>query len=343
MTFSRTLSGLALALAFTTPARAAVYFAAHQDDIVLLMGRHAQLDIQANRPTVLVVLTAGDAGNGNAPVALAGLGGRYYNQMGNPYYRVRHDAHEAAIASWVPALHVRIAQRSVDYFGPAMSAVEKVRLGNVVIYNLNLPDGNLGRLLAGAPLRDVTGANRYTLATLHEALRQIVERHSQDSAAPVVHMPEHTPAFSMPGYNDLGQVARFADHPDHTATGRLVQAALATHATLSCVRRVVYMGYAVALLPDVMSSAEKASQAGAYAALNAVLKNQGNVVFDATSRTMILGSMDAFHTSFYGKQNTREDAVSPACRVAAPARLGAARSARMQYQWRERATHGKFL
>ena len=45
MKTSRILSGLALALAFTAPAHAAVYFAAHQDDIVLLMGRNAQLDI----------------------------------------------------------------------------------------------------------------------------------------------------------------------------------------------------------------------------------------------------------------------------------------------------------
>ena len=334
MNMLRCLSGLALVLAIVAPARAAVYFAAHQDDIVLLMGRNAQLDIRANRPTVLVVLTAGDAGNGNAAVALAGLGGRYYNQMGNPYYRVRHNAHEAALATWVPAAHSRIAQRSVEYFGPAMSAVEKVRLGNVVLYNLNLPDGQLHRFVAGAgaPLTDVNGANRYLPATLYHTLRQIVARHSKDSAAPVVHIPEHTPGFSTPGYNDFGQVARYADHLDHTATGRLVRAALAPNAALNCLRRVVYMGYAVSMLPEVMSGAEKASQDDAYSALNTVLKNQGNVTFDANRRAMLLGSMDTFHTSFYGKQNTREDTVSPECGLAATPPMEVARHARLQYQ-----------
>lgn len=156
---------LALTSIVTAPAVAAVFFAAHPDDIVLMMGRSAQAEIRADLPTVLVILTAGDGGNGSAPVALAGLGARYYNQMGNPYYRVRHNAHEAAIATWVPAVHLKIAQRSNENFGADVNAVEKVRIGKVVIYNLNLPDGTLERLQAGslATLNDVTGLNHYTL------------------------------------------------------------------------------------------------------------------------------------------------------------------------------------
>ena len=327
------LSGLALALALVTPARAAVYFAAHQDDIVLLMGRNAQLDIKGDRPTVLVVLTAGDGGNGNAAVNLAGLGAHYYNQIGNPYFRVRHNAHEAAIAR-LPAAYSRIPQRSTEYFGAGITAVEKVRMGNVVIYNLNLPDGELDRLekVAPAPLDDITGTNHYLPESLRDTLRQIVARHARESAGPTVHVPEHSPGFSVPSYNDLGQVARISDHRDHTAAGRLVRDGLAADGTLNCLRRVVYMGYAIAALPDAMSAAERLSQAKAYHALNAVLKNQVNMSFDAARQNLHLGSMDNFHTSFFGKQNTREE-VNAACRPALPVQTEASRHARIKYQF----------
>lgn len=301
------LLGLALAPALFSPARAGVYFAAHQDDIVLLMGRSALADIRSGAPTVLVVLTAGDAGNGQAPVTVTGIGMRYYNQSGNPYYRVRHNAHEAAISVWVPAAQSRLPQRSTEFFGALTPAVEKVRIGNVLMYNLNLPDGMLDRFYSGSigPMKDVTGRNHYTVAGLQELLRQVVSRNSGGTAAPIVHLPEHTPSFSAPGYNEGKEAQLRADHPDHTAVGRLVRDALAApgHA---CVRQVVYMGYGISAGPDSMSTLEKLAQVQAYAALDQVLRDQGNVTYRHEAGAVMPGAMDGFHMSFYGKQRWRD-------------------------------------
>ena len=301
------VAGLALALAVCAPARAAVYFAAHQDDVVLMMGRSAQADIRSNVPTVIVTLTAGDAGNGRASVSLAGIAARYYNQMGNPYFRVRHNAQEAALALWVPASHSRIVQRSTEYFGPDIPAVEKARLGNVTLYNLNLPDGSLQRFHSGtiAVLPDVAGANRYTPAALVEALRQIVSRNNRNQPTVVVNLPEHTPEHVEPGYNDNGAVAVHPDHGDHTASGRLVRDALAEQSAFACVWQVAYMGYAIATMPDTMNSLEKLFQIQSFRALDTVLRNQGNVSYFVDLRAMRLGSMDPFHMSFFGKQRWR--------------------------------------
>ena len=308
--------GLALALGVHAPARAAVYFAAHQDDVVLMMGRSAQSDIRSNIPTVIVTLTAGDAGNGRAGLTLAGIAGRYYNQMGNPYFRVRHNAQEAAVAMWVPPTHARIVQRSTEYFGPDIPAVEKARIGNVTLYNLNLPDAWLQRFHAGAiaVLPDVAGINRYTPALLRETLRQIVRRNHRNQPTVVVNLPEHTPVHSEPGYNDNGQVAMYPDHIDHTATGRLVREALAEQSAYACAWQVVYMGYASRTMPDTMTALEKLAQIQSFTALDTVLRNQGNVSFFFDLRAVRLGTMDAFHMSFYGKQRWRNGGGGGACK-----------------------------
>lgn len=308
--------GLALALGLYAPARAAVYFVAHQDDMVLMMGRSAQTDIRSNVSTVIVTLTAGDAGNGRAALTMAGIAGRYYNQMGNPYFRVRHNAQEAAVATWVPAVHSRMVQRSTEYFGPDMPAVEKARIGNVTMYNLNLPDAWLQRFYAGAipVLPDVAGINRYTPALLRETLRQIVSRNHRNLPTVVVNLPEHTPAHSEAGYNDRGEVATNPDHIDHTATGRLVRDALAEQPAYACAWQVVYMGYAIRTMPDTMSGLEKLAQIQAFMALDTVLRNQGNVSYFYDLRAIRLGTMDAFHMSFYGKQRWRNGGGgAPAC------------------------------
>ena len=304
------LLGLALAIAASAPACASVFFAAHQDDVVLLMARNAQLDIQGNRPTVIVVLTAGDAGNGSEPASPAGLRNRQYNQQGNPYYRVRHNAHEAALATWVPAAHSRLAQRSTEYFGPGVAAVEKVRIGNVLLYNLNLPDGMLEAFHAGTypVLYDVTGANGYTPASLRRTLRQIIRRNHVFAPTIVINLPEHTPEYSEPGYNENALTATHGDHPDHTATGRLVRDAVDGAPAYACLYRVIYMGYAIGALPDTLNEAEKQSQAAAFTALDKVLRDQGNITFDYGSRLEHLGSADPFHAGFIGKQRSRAQA-----------------------------------
>lgn len=329
------LLAMALVPGWLSPARAGIYFAAHQDDLILLMGRSALVDIRANAPTVLVVLTAGDGGNGPAPVTVTGIGMRYYNQMGNPYYRVRHNANEAAIGVWLHAGHSRIPQRSTEYFSSAAPAVEKVRLGNVLMYNLNLPDGLLDRLQTNAAgsLKDVTGINSYTADGLRELLRLIVSRNGTAAAAAVgtststapvitataattpatamgpvtllVHLPEHTPLFIAPGYNEAREAQLRGDHPDHTAAGRLVREALGAPG-FGCVRQYVYMGYGISAGPDSMSASEKLAQVAAYTALDQVLRNQGNMTFRPELRDVLPGALDGFHMGFFGKQRWRD-------------------------------------
>lgn len=303
--------GLAFAFALASPAGAAVFFVAHQDDGVLLMGRNLQLDIKGNHPTVIVVLTAGDAGNGSEPASPAGLRNRQYNQQGNPYYRVRHNAHEAALATWLPPAQPALPQRPTEYFGPGVTAVEKVKMGNVLLYNLNLPDSMLDAFHGGAfpVLYDVTGANGYTPATLRRTLRQIIRRNHVFTPTIVINLPEHTPEYSEAGYNDKQLTATYADHPDHTATGRLVRDAVDAAPVYACLYRAIYMGYAIGALPDTMTEAEKQSQAAAFAALDKVLKDQGNVTYDYGSRLEHLGSADPFHAGFIGKQRWRSQSA----------------------------------
>lgn len=305
---------LGMALAMLAPARAAVFIAAHQDDIVLMMARSTLLDIASGAPTVLVVLTAGDAGNGSAPLSVAGVSAMYYNQMGNPYYRVRHNAHEAAISAWAPPGSSTIPQRAIEFFSPEAQLVEKVRIANVTIYNLNLPDGRLAGLQSGKVhmLTDITGVNRYTAEALRETLQHIIARHHQRQSAVRVHLPEHTPEFTAPGYNDGGEAARHGDHADHTATGRFVRDALALPA-YACVKMAIYMGYGISATPDSMNPQEKLAQIQAYTALDNVLKNQGNVSFHSGGRGVQLGSMDSFHMGFFGKQRWRDGGGGGTC------------------------------
>ncbi len=332
---------LGMALAMFAPARAAVFVAAHQDDLILLMGRSTLLEIQSDAPTALVVLTAGDGGNGSAPVSVAGASAMYYNQMGNPYYRVRHNANEAAIAQWLPPGSSTVARRTIDYVSPDVQFLEKVSIANVTIYNLNLPDGRLDALQSGKlhRLTDITGVNRYTAETVRDTLRRIIANHHSGQASVQVHLPEHTPDFSAPGYNDGGEAALHGDHADHTAAGRLVRDALALP-PYACVKKTVYMGYGVSATPDSMSAQEKLAQIRAYTALDAVLKNQGNISFHSGGRGLQLGSMDSFHMGFFGKQRWRDGGGGGNCAFGGTAAsLPDARRAswhsvgRLQRQW----------
>ena len=325
---------LAMALAALAPARAAIFLAAHQDDIVLMMARSAQHEIRSGNPTVLVVLTAGDAGNGSAPVSVAGVSAMYFNQMGNPYFRVRHNAHEAAIATWAPPGQALLPRRSSEFFTPEIQFVEKVRIGNVTIYNLNLPDGYLAKLYSGKlnMLTDIMGVNRYTAEGLRDTLRLIAARNSRAGAPLVIHAPEHTPEFSAPGYNDARQAEIHGDHADHTATGRFARDALAVPG-YACVRQVLYMGYGISATPDSMIAEERLAQVQAYTALNEVLRNQGNVSFNPGKQYLQLGSMDAFHMGFFGKQRWRDGGGG-----SAPCAWGASASgdgaAELRMEWR---------
>lgn len=269
----------AIAIFATAPTPAAVFFAAHPDDVEYMMARNALIDVSSNYPTVFVLLTAGDAGYG------ASIGP---NVAQTPYYRARLSAHESAIRFWQglnPQVHAPPPVDSYESFGSF--SVEKVIMGNVTLYNLNLPDSEprLYQLYSGAvgQLTDVEGRNTYTLAALKEVLRQIIERNNRNTPNIVINLPD-------PDDNP-------EDHVDHLATGLVVRQAVNESPAHQCLYRAYYKGYVIRTLPDAMTAHEKTIHIATIGAMNSGLLDKGN-----------LATWDAFHNSFFGKQSFRSEA-----------------------------------
>src|SRR5690606_24321463 len=151
-----------LGLGLCIQTEAAVFIGAHPDDVELFMGRSASVDVYTNNPTVFIVITAGDAGN------MASVGP---NSKGIPYYRARLRGHEAAVRFWkgLNGLPVPATVYSTELVGT--KNIEKATFGNIVLYNLNLPDGGpvgLTELLNGSisRLADVQGINNFSSSEL---------------------------------------------------------------------------------------------------------------------------------------------------------------------------------
>jgi hypothetical protein len=311
---SRFAVGLMLSL-LATLANAAVYFVAHPDDAEFLMGGNLVTDIQGNYPTVIVVLSAGDAKNGTE-ANKAGRPAEYldqYNRDGNPYFRVRLMAHEAAVNTWVPASYPRPLVRTTEYFSAAAPAVEKVILGNVVMYYLRIPDVDLTLSYQyGGAMVDVEGVNTYSQQTLKEIIRQIISRNNRNTPTIAINIPEPTPAYSEPGYNEplpttngLAPTTVEPDHGDHTATGRFVRDAIHENAAYWCVAQVIYMGYATHRYEPNLTLNIKQRQLDGVNALNTTLINYGNMTMNGDTGTVEAGTTDNFHMSFVGRQRFR--------------------------------------
>lgn len=306
--------GAALGVSLSFSASAAVYIVAHPDDDILLMGPNLANDIRSNYPTVIIVVTAGDAGNGNLPQTNNGLASLQYNNKGNPYYRVRLTAREYALGVWVPTSYPRPLTRTWEYFSSSVPAVERVVLGNVVEYHLNLPDQLasstqtvLQTLLNGSvgSLKDVEGLNTYTASSLRDTIRQIISRNNHNTPTLVI--------------NYQSPVSDNRDHPDHTASGKFVSDAISEQPAYGCMWQAIYPGYSEADLQVNYPSLLDVQRAG-YEQAHAVLLDQGNItpitggavnvsqhptwmpttyLSPYTDRQK--GTMDGFHTSFYGK------------------------------------------
>lgn len=319
-----------LSSVLTGHACAAIFFAAHPDDVTLFMGQNAYRDIRGGHSTVVVILTAGDSGNAALPNARGTEGNFDHNQQGKPYYLVRHDAHNAALAYWVSAWAPPPPFRTAERFSEDIPAVEKVLIGNVIVYNLNLPDGRLSQLLPGGQYsrqQDIAGRNTYTPATLRETLREIITRNNAGRRTVIINLPEYDLNFSEMGYNEqivpdesgnLLKRARmdliYNDHPDHTAVGKFVISAVDEHPATRCVYRAVYMGYAIQALPEVMTPFEKYNQEIAvFHRMNGVLIHQGNVIRQHFASWPLAGHDDAFHRAFLGKQKWRDGGGGGTC------------------------------
>ncbi|MGZ3457279.1 MAG: hypothetical protein ACXU86_02120 [Archangium sp.] len=315
-TLKKIVIGSVLGLfASIAPASAAVFVVAHPDDDILLMGPNLVNDIRSDYPTVIIVVTAGDANNGNLPQTTEGVAYNQYNSQGNPYYRVRLTAREYALDKWVPASYPRPLVRTWEYFSSTVPAVERITFGNVVEYHLNLPDRyeaalnktSMKRFLDGdiPSLQDVEGLNTYTKEDLRETIRQIISRNNHNTPTLVIN-------FQSP-------VSDNRDHPDHTVTGTFVNDAINEQPAFGCMWQAIYPGYAEGDIAPNFPGLLDIQRAG-YEQAHAVLLDQGNITpvtggpVDTvahptwTPTTYLVpftdrqkGTMDAFHTNFYGK------------------------------------------
>ena len=232
------------------------YFSAHQDDWQLFMNPSAFRDVlAANTKCVFIHMTAGDAGLG------IGNGGRKY-----PLYLARENGAECAIrfmaeSDWTPPAE-KVALPMTFNGHP----IPRVNYRNTVAYFLRLPDGgpdgtgyadtgyqSLKRLANGQieKLSAIDGmASYHGWKDLVATLRSIVDFERGD--APSVHLNVPEP----------DSVINPNDHSDHFMTAK---AALNAAQDLTCARRLYYVGYASAELPENLGPQDRDMKCAIYA------------------------------------------------------------------------------
>lgn len=301
-----------LATCYSVQASSAVYVVAHPDDDILLMGPNLVNDIVNGYPTVIIVVTAGDAGNGHGAASPYGLSSGQFNNLNQQYYRTRLNARLNALASWIPE-STKTTYRNWTWidenFGSHAPAVERWFLGNVVAYHLNLPDEpeasatKLTNLYEGrsASLSDIRGINTYTAPQLREVIRQIISRNNRNTPTLVVNYHEYRPG---------------SDHPDHFTVGRFVHHAIEEAPAYACMSQAIYPGYSMTKVDPRPGLLDR--QRAGYEILHQTLLQGGNItpISDGPVDTVAhptwmpttvyqgslqRGTMDAFHTKFYGK------------------------------------------
>jgi len=237
------------------PDKVSFYFAAHEDDWQLFMNPPAFQDvINGAAKTVFIHMTAGDAGLG------IGSGGRKH-----PFYLARENGAETAIrfmadADGIPSEHVA-GHRTFNGH-----SIYRVAYRNTVAYFLRVPDGDasgagyyetgfqsLKRLADGAidRLYAVDGSTVYHgWSDLTATVRAIVDFERGGASAVQFNVAE------------LDARINPYDHSDHIMTAH---AALDAVSDLSCVRRVYYVDYASAKLPENLNAAQRDMESSVFA------------------------------------------------------------------------------
>jgi len=237
------------------PDKVSFYFAAHEDDWQLFMNPSAFQDvINGAAKTVFIHMTAGDAGLG------IGWGGRKH-----PFYLARENGAETAIRFMADADDIP-AERIVEHRSFNGHSIYRVAYRNTVSYFLRVPDGNplgggyydtgfqsLKRLAGGAidRLYAVDGSTVYHgWRDLTATLRAIVDFERGRADAVQFNVAE-TDARINP-----------QDHSDHLMTAK---AALDAVSDLACVRRVYYVDYASAKLPENLNAEQRDMESSVFA------------------------------------------------------------------------------
>ena len=238
------------------------YFAAHEDDWQLFMNPSAFLDVTGTKTkTVFVHVTAGDDGSG------LGRRGRKH-----PFYLARENGAEAAIRFMADANEMP-AEKVVDRKTFNGHSIHRVSYRNTVSYFLRVPDGNgtgsgypqtgnesLRRLAEGDRdrLRAIDGSTLYrNWDDLTATLRALIDYERADAPAVQINVGETDPVIN-PG-----------DHSDHQMTAK---AALDAAENLTCARRLYFVDYASARLPENLEPKQRDMETAVFAVTAAAIR-----------------------------------------------------------------------
>jgi len=301
--------GLVLALApplraQDAPERVSFYFAAHQDDWQLFMNPSAFADVTDRKTkTVFVHLTAGDAGLGT------GAGGRKH-----PYYLAREKGAETAIHFMADSGDHPSGDQTTSAISLNGHRVYRASYRNTVTYFLRVPDGHpSGAGFQNTGYQSLERLARSDIAALSAVDGSTSYRGWPDLVATVRALIDYERGRARSvQLNVAEQDARINpnDHSDHRMTAKL---ALEAAAGLTCARRVYYVDYASARLPENLGPQDRDLESSVLAVTAA-----GNLAFDHTS------IWHKYHRSYLGRNYFRVEEGAGPCRDPASAPLSAA-------------------
>ena len=236
--------------------RVSFYFSAHQDDWQLFMNPSAFRDvIDDDTKSVFIHMTAGDAGLGTKS------GGRKY-----PLYLARENGAESAIRFMADSDDRQPVERVASPMNFNGHPIHRVSYRDTVAYFLRVPDGNpagtgyadtsyqsLKRLADGQidKLSAIDGTTSYNgWRDMVATLRAIID--FERGRAPSVQL----------NVAELDPVINPNDHSDHLMTAKV---ALDAAESLTCARRLHYVGYASANLPENLSPQDRDLKCSVFA------------------------------------------------------------------------------
>lgn len=249
--------------------RVSFYFSAHQDDWQLFMNPSAFQDVlDGNTKCIFIHMTAGDAGFG------IGNGGRRH-----PLYRARENGAENAIRFMADSDHRPPAETTVSAMAFSGHPIKRVSYRNTVAYFLRVPDGSpegtgyadtgyqsLKRLAEGKidTISAIDGTTSYHgWRDLVATLRSIIDFERGPAPSTQLNVSETNPVINP------------NDHSDHLMTAK---AALGAAEGLTRTRRLYYVGYASANLPENLSGHDRDMKCAVYAVTLAGVLELGHPV-----------------------------------------------------------------
>ena len=245
----------ALATDAPRPDKVSYYFAAHEDDWQLFMNPSAFEDVAGgSAKTVFIHITAGDAGMG------IGAGGRKH-----PFFLARENGAETALRFMTDA-DAMPSSRSVTTMSLNGHPIYRVAYRNTVSYFLRLPDGNLdGSGFPGTGFQSLKRFANEDIVTFAAIDGSTVYHGWRDLTATlkaIVSYERGVLPLAQLNIAETDQRLNPNDHSDHQMTAR---AALDAAAELPCIRRVYYINYASARLPENLDTQQRDRDSSVFA------------------------------------------------------------------------------